>query len=703
VTPPCLNLDFETRSTVNLKKTGVHRYATDPSTDVWCLAFMFDNHTEPRLWVPGDPVPPEVQVAFASGVELRAWNAAFERIIWRDLFVPRFGFPKVPDDQWVCTMVEAAALGLPMGLGPAAQVLGLGDDGKDADGHKLMMQMAKPRRPRKGEDPDGVYWFDDEDRRQRLYEYCRQDVRVERAIAAKLRRLSDMEREVYLLDQRINDRGVYVDVPLVLAARDLVSVAMDFANEELAEVTGGAVTAVTNPAAITAWIQDTGLEIDNLRKDTVRDLLAGEDELEPDVEAVLQLRADAGKSSNAKLEAMLGAVDSDNRARGLYQYHGASTGRWSGRRIQSQNLPRPTVKNVEVYIPHVMRGEYDLIAMDEPVPVVVSSMLRSMLRAAPGNRLLAGDYGQIEARVLAWIAGQEDLLALFAAGGKVYEDMAAFIYTRAMEEIEEDSEERQVGKGAILGCGFQMGADRFEEQTRELTGIQLDRGEKRETCKECGTVTVRSGREKGRVGCCRNEDREIVWVREDVAEKAVNGYRFKNDRIKQFWSDINDAAIRAVAEPGTVQCVGRNDGIRYTHRGAYLWCRLPSGRFLAYAKPQLGQRRLPEPWDDVKKTAVSYLTVDGYSRKWRRVWTYGGHLTENVVQAMARDLMASAMLRLDKAGYPIVMHTHDEIVVEVPEGEGSMEEFLKLMKRRPKWAAGLPIKVGGWTGERYRK
>jgi DNA polymerase len=664
------------------------------------MAFAYDNQSEPQIWVPGDPVPSAVRVSHGDrDCEFRAFNAAFERIVWKYVLVPRYGFPELPDDKWVCTMVEAAALGLPMSLEAAAKVLGL-DVEKDMDGRRLMLQMAKPRRPRKDEDPDALLWWDDEDRRQRLYAYCKQDVQVEQAVADKLRRLSPMEREVYLLDQRVNDRGVYIDMPLVRAAGDLMARATSVADEEMAALTGGAVDAVTKHADLRLWLNDQGVEVDSVAKDIVRDLLA--DELDPAVRDVLQVRADAGKSSTAKLAAMELAVDEDDRARGLYQYHGAGTGRWSGRRVQGQNLPRPTFKP-DPFIPLVMAGEYDLIEMDQPVPVVVSNMLRSMLRAAPGRVLRQGDYGQIEARVLAWIAGQEDLLALFAAGGKIYEEMGAFIFNVPVDQVGPDSFERQVGKNTILGCGFQMGADRFAEQAQEQTGIVLDRGECVIRCRACGREETRCGGQPLTLKCCHKEDREVEWVREDVSAKAVNGYRDKNDRIKAFWPAINDAAIRAVAEPGTVQCVGRNDGVRYTKRGPYLWCRLPSGRFLAYAKPQLGQRRLPEPWDDVKKTAVSYLTVNSVTRKWGRVWTYGGHLTENVVQAMARDLMASAMLRLEKAGYPIVTHTHDEIVCECDPDEGSLEEFLKLMKRRPRWARGLPVAVGGYESDRYKK
>ncbi len=736
-----LSIDFETRSTLDLRKTGVYPYAAHPTTGVWCMAWAL-NDDEPRLWTSASPdpkVPRKVCSAVVHGCELRAWNAQFERIIWREIMVKRYGFPPVKDEQWVDTAAEAAALALPRSLDQAARVLGL-DVEKDMAGRRLMLQMAKPRKigayrveceegctdgpyrtkaefpevcqvqecgaPIVGgvEDPKAVVFWDDEDRRQRLYEYCRQDVRVERAVKERLKPLSPAEREVYLLDQRINDRGVRIDLPLVTAAQELVALATAEGNAELERITNGDVTAVTKVADFTRWLNYRGLDVPNLRKDTVRDLLAGEG-LDEDLEQALQIRADVGKSSTAKLAKMVSAVCKDLRARGLFLYHAASTGRWGGKLIQPQNFPRPVIE-AEGYIPWVLDREYELIEFEHPAAVVVSSMLRSMLIASPGHRFLAGDFGQIEARVLAWIAGQDDLLELFASGGKVYEEMAAYIYGVPVEEIEDPSERRQVGKNTVLGCGFQMGADRFAEQAQEQTGLVLDRGVKFLLCGECGYATRMAGNEpNSSARCkCREGDFTMAWVREDMAKKAVDGYRTLYAKVPQFWWDINDAALHAVMNPGTIHAVGRNDSIKFVVRGQFLWCRLPSGRFLAYAKPDIRDKRLPEPYEHVVKPSVTYMGVDSKTRKWRRHYTYGGHLTENVVQATARDLLASAMLRIEAAGYGApVLTAHDEIVCDVPEDFGSLDEFLKLMRTRPKWAAGLPVKAGGWSGNRYRK
>src|SRR5690606_30689624 len=309
---------------------------------------------------------------------------------------------------------------LPRALEDAAKALGLPVE-KDAAGARLMKQMAKPRRPTKN---DPREWWDDEDRRRRLYDYCKQDVRVERAVAKKLRRLSSHERELYLLDQKVNDRGVRVDVQLVHAAKRIVSIAEERADAKLAVLTDGAVTSISQRDKTKEWLNNRGVEIDNLRKDTLRDLLASPDELGAIERAVAELRADNAKSSTKKLDKFLTALGDDDRIRDLLLYHGAGTGRWSGKLIQPQNFPRGEywsntgqlvrLKNVEQYIPLVLAGDFDGLAdSGHPPLAIISALLRSMLIASPGHRLVAADFSQIEARVLAWIAEQDDLVEMF--------------------------------------------------------------------------------------------------------------------------------------------------------------------------------------------------------------------------------------------------------------------------------------------------
>lgn len=686
-----LSIDFESRSRVDLKRAGAYVYAQDPSTDLWCMAYAFDNE-EPQLWAPGanrrcvecgghgrgcwSCFPAWIEEHVHEGGEIRAWNAQFERLIWTHILGPRYGFPEPALEQWHCTAAEAAAMALPRSLDECARVLNV-EQQKDDSGYRLMMQMAKPRKPTK---TDPREWWDDGHRRGRLYEYCKQDVRTERAVARRLRRLSKREREVYLLDQRINDRGVRIDVPLVQAMQEAVGVGTERANGALAEVTGGAVASVTKVADLTRWLRSSGLGVDNVRKDTLRDLLAG-DRLDATQREAIELRSEAGKSSVAKLSAALDAMCEDGYVRGTLLYHGASTGRWSGRLLQPQNFPRGTVKDAGRFVPLLLARDFDLLEMEEPLLSVVSSLLRGIIVPSRGCRLMVADFAQIEARVLAWIAGQDDLVRGFAQGSKIYEEMGAAYSGKPLAEIITDgegSEERHVGKTSVLGAGYQMGADKFAYQVRQQSGIVLPRG----------------GRDaKG----------ELLPGQVDMAQRIIDTYRTRFARIPAFWCAINDAAVAAVQEPGTVTSVGRDDKIRFTVNGQFLWCVLPSGRPLCYSLPQLGWRETK--WS-TRKFGLSYCTVlnkPNMPKRWTRVHAYGGLLTENVAQAMARDLMAAAMLRLDAAGYPVVLTVHDEVVCDVPRDHGRLQDFVALMERLPRWAEGLPVAVKGYEGERYRK
>lgn len=687
-----INIDFETRSMVDLRKTGVYPYAEHHSTDVWCMAYSIDGG-EAEVWSPFlseyAAISPRLLEALPRS-ELRAWNSGFEHIIYREIMVKKYGFPPVQMEQWVDTAAEAAALALPRGLGKAAKALGM-DHEKDKDGYKLMMKMARPRcigawwidthgpfatmgsasayKRKQGiageavQDDRTVMWWDhDEYMIRRLIDYCKQDVVVEQSIAEVLRELPAAERQVFLMNQRINDRGIYVDTDLVEAASALVERVMEEANASMVELTGGAVQRVTQIKNIREWLESHGITVEDLRKDTVRDLLA-DPELPAVVREVLKVRQDAGKTSTAKLAAFTRCVAKDGRAHGLLLYHGASTGRWSGSLVQPQNFPRPEM-DPEPFIDVVLQQDYDQLREHGAPAIIISSMLRSMLRAAPGNTLLAADYSQIEARVLAWVAGQDDLTELFRSGGKVYETMAAFIFNKNVADIGKDSFERQIGKNSVLGAGFQMGARRFGEQVHEQTGIELT---------------------------------------EQQADDAIKGYRTLYSRIPAFWKSIEQAAMSAVENPRHVYACGVQDRIKFTYRGQFLWCQLPSKRFLSYARPEIREKQLPAPWQDVTKPSLSYLGVDSLTKQWRRTHTYGGHLTENVVQAMARDLMAGAMLRVEQAGYNPILTVHDEVVVEAPQDRADFPEFMTLMQIIPKWADDLPVAAEGWQGLRYRK
>ena len=639
-----LSLDFETRSVLDLRKTGVHKYAQHKHTDVWCLAWALDDGPI-NIWQPCEEVPADMLYHLVQGGNVRAWNAAFERTIWNSILVPRYGFPVLHDYQVYCTAAQAAAMALPRSLDQAAAALGTPVQ-KDKEGASLMLRMARPRRM----EGDTPVWWDVPDRVARLIEYCKTDVEVERMIAAKLRPLGATERQVYLLDQRINDRGVMLDKRLVNACLEVVDKTVEKANLKLSELTGDDDLKVSNTGRLRQL-----LGVETLAKAAVTDLL--NTELSEVDREILLIRQEAGKSSTAKLHAMLEACCDDGRIRGLLLYHGASTGRWSGRLVQPQNFPRGLDVSIEDAIDATLFGDVDLIDMLFGPPMeVVATLLRPCLTAAENHTLVAADYAAIEARVLAWLAGEDELVETFRSGGDVYKVMASKIYGVAPSDI--DKPQRQMGKMAILGCGYGMGAAKFVAACKLMAGIEID---------------------------------------DDTAKDVVAKYREANGRIVALWRAMENAAVKAVQTPGVVQWV--NGKVRFIVKHNFLWMVLPSGRPLAYAQPRVMME--PMPWGGEKP--VLYFNGVGLNRQWGRQNTYGGKLTENLVQAVARDLLAEAMLRLDSRGYKLILSVHDEVVAEVKDEISSPQEFEKIMCELPEWADGCPVNAEGWVGKFYRK
>lgn len=637
-----LSIDFETRSLLDLKKTGVYPYAMHPATDVWCMAYAVDGG-EVKVWVPGAPVPQE----FRSGHEMRAHNAQFERIIWQEIMVKRYGFPAIERERWHCTAAECRAMGLPGSLDEAAKALKLNHQ-KDAIGQRLMMRMARPRAI---QDDGTVIWWNTPDRVARLIEYCKQDVVVERAIAERIERLTDAERAVYLLDQKINDRGVHIDTRLIEACIGIVDTANKYVNAELVELTGGDVSELTNNGMLARW-----LGVPSVAKAAVRELLDGE--TDPVRKRVLELRQEAGKSSVAKLTAFQECACSDGSVRGLLLYHGAATGRWSGRLVQPQNFPRGDFghKEIEKAIPLVMAGDYDGIeALYGSIHGLVSSMLRACMIARPGHTLFAADYSAIEARVLAWLAGEEAVLDVFRSGQDIYCHAATGIYGRTITKADKD--ERQIGKVAVLALGYQGGVKAFQSMAT-LYNIEIS---------------------------------------DEKADEIKTAWRKVNPNIMSWWWELEDAARKAVTECDIVPV----RGVVFGSDGDWLWCQLPSGRKLWYANPRPMERETP--WGALK-TSIRCDGVNSVTRKFEGFDLYGGLLAENIVQAVSRDLMASAMLRLDSAGYGVILTVHDEVVAEAEIGSQlTLEAFTEILSTVPSWAKGLPLTAEGWAGKRYRK
>lgn len=696
-----LHLDLETRSTVDLLDANAYVYFDDPTTAIWLGAYAFSDDPEPKLWHPGEPCPPEIVDHIRSGGKVWGWNVVFERLAWRSILGPRHGWP-IPDlRQFRCSMALSFAANMPGKLERAAPALGL-DVLKDAQGARLMMKMARPRRPRKDE-PDGLYWWDSEDEIRRLGEYCKQDVRAEMACHDRLVGLRPQEQEIWFLDQQINDFGIGVDVEFCRVADRLATEYVKELDRELAAVTDWAVTSVTSTNDLRAWLAAIGCPTASVAKDVLAELLA-RDDLPPKARRALEIRQEGSKASTAKLSAMLKRRQADGRMRGNLQYWGAGTGRWAGRGAQLQNLPRqPEGFNQDAAIDVLMRGSlrYAQMMHDEAPTELISLCLRGALRADPGNRLMAADFSMIEARVNPWLAGQEKTLAAFRAydegtGPDIYKVQAAGIYGVPVSQIGKDMR-RQVGKVAVLALGFGGGPAAFIKMGKNY---KLDVLTVEDVVWEAATPDLIERAEKGweSWGSGAGVDQR-KWM---IGELIKLAWRRDNDAIVRFWEDIENAAVEAAQEPGVVTSAGP---IRYKKVGSHLFCQLPSGRALTY--PYAGVAMRETPWEDadgnaVKKPTLVYKAMD-VNNQWREHDFYGGLGCENVVQAVARDVMAEAMLRVHKAGYPVVLTVHDEVVCEVPNSHGGLAEFEALMVEIPGWARGLPVSAEAWEGARYRK
>lgn len=704
-----ITLDFETRSEVDLRKCGVSVYARHASTHVLCLAWG-RNAGDVKLWKPTDPPPQELLDAVSWGVEtFEAHNAFFERNVWRWICHERLGWPDIKFGAWRCSAAAAGRLTFPRSLADVGSALGLSVT-KDDAGHKVMLKLSKPKSGTKDKFDNDRLKFG------LLYEYCKQDVRSEMAVAASLGTMPAAELDLWRIDQRINLRGLAVDRDALCDAIAVVAQTYEACCDKIAAITGGEVQTPKQVSEILKWIQcRTGKTLPNLTKECVSESLA--DPSLRDAHAILEIRQEASKSSTAKLGAMLARCDEDGRVRGNLVYHGAATGRWAGSGIQIQNFTRGTLSTSEIEIVHRLlprrSGRGIDMVLGSPIDCI-SSSLRSMIRAEEGSRLLVCDFASIEARVLAWVAGQEDLLTQFAARVDVYKAMAAKIYDVDPGDVTKS--QRQLGKVAILGLGFSMGHKAFVAACKTMAGAEID----------------------------------LKFARE-----VVKTYRATNDRIAAFWGEVNSAAVRSIETLDRHQ-VGKLD---ITCDADWLRIRLPSGRHLHYRKPRLvdvlapwadgftgtiyGDERILSALEsagvevgdrrsgcwvdcDVPKLSlpvitksgvrhklskkepqyikqIEYLGVQSMSRKWGFIRTYGGRLVENLTQAIARDFLAEAMFRCEAANYPIVATVHDEIICELPENEGSLGEFENLMRAVPKWGTGCPIEVEGFESARYRK
>lgn len=676
--------DFETKSTCDIRRCGGWVYSTHPTTEPLCMAFRLPiwDAGKVALWHPPFPhlgIHDEGDTSelaeffrwILDGGLIIAHNSAFEKAIWQNVMVPRYGWPAVPLDRWRCSAARAAAHALPRALGDACSALHL-TVRKDEDGHRLMQKLTKPRKPRKaeverwtakhGNAPMPTLYYESAEWFDRLWAYCCQDVLAEEALSAVVPDLSPEETEIYLLDQVINQRGFQLDREAVETALALIESETTVLNRELQTLTGGAVERASQRLQLQMWFAQNGLDLPDTQAQTVTDALARTD-VAPEVHRGLEILQSLGRASTAKYEAMQNWAGADWRVRGGLLYHGASTGRWSGAGVQPHNFPKGTIKlfkssaGVEAGWELLKTRDRDAIVGEfGSVMLPLSAALRGSIIAAPGKTLFVADYASIEARVVLWLAEDEDGLNLFRRGEDPYCDMATDIYKRPITKA--DADERQLGKAVILGASYGLGASKFVD-VAAMYGI---------------TIT------------------------EEFSKEVITAYREKYWRVKQMWADQEAAAIQAVQRKGSKVVCGK---VSWQKTGWYLYAILPSGRKLAYPNPKV--KETETPWGVMKPT-LSFMGVNTITRQWTAQRTYGGSIVENLTQAVARDIMAEALLRCEASKvYQPVGSVHDEIISEGYPLLGSTHEFEQLMTELPVWAVGCPIAAESWSGPRYRK
>lgn len=648
-------IDFETRSTCVIQDTGAWRYAEHPSTEVLCLAFAIDDGPV-QLWVPGEGFP-FAHLNFRDA-RIEAHHVGFERAIWENIMVKRHGWPAVQPAQWACSAALSAYYALPRSLSEIGAALGL-KTVKDMSGKRVMMKLSRPR-VSYGKDDPAEMWSNKNDDFRALYQYCRDDVAAERAINRRLKPLPPGEEAIWRLDQAINARGLRVDMQAVKAALALLAASETRLKAEFKALTG--IESPTMVAQFKKWLVPYGLKMETLNKG---DVLTALKIAKGPAKRALEIRQALSKTSTAKYKAIADSVCADGRLRGILMYHGASTGRWTGMQVQPQNLPRNTFRgDFEKYFEFLTDPftDLDTFEMLYPVAETLSKTIRGVFIPSDGHVFVGGDYNAIEARVLFWLASEARGLQMFREGQDIYKDMAATIYQVPVEKV--TKEQRELGKRGILGCGYGMGAEKFRETCRIQAGLILPEG---------------------------------------MAERAVEAYRTKYRTVAVLWQLQELAAKQAIETKKPIRCGKVTWGV---HDG-FLFCRLPSGRCLAYYDPKI--EMVETSWGE-KRPAVTHMGMNSVTRKWERQSTYGGKIVENITQAVARDVMANAMLNCEAEGFKVVLTVHDELLTEKVRSQSELwdkchtvDALEKIMTTLPAWAEGLPVKAEGWTGWRYRK
>ncbi|MCL4483451.1 MAG: DNA polymerase [Bacteroidetes bacterium] len=645
-----LAIDIETYSPVDLKESGLYAYTEHPEFEILLFAYAFDKEPVKVIdLISFEDIPDDVFMALTDRDVLKtAHNANFERVC----LGKHFGI-FLPIDQWECTMVKSAMLGLPFALGMVGKVLKI-DQEKMTEGKALIRYFSMPCKPTKANGMRTRNLPEHDMEKWNTYKlYNARDVEAEREIREKTAffKMHDGERELYVLDQLINDRGVMVDMQFVNNA-----IAMDATYKDRLTVEMTELTNLNNPNSVSqlkAWIaEETGEDVTSLTKEAI--LIMLKNTPSDEVTRVLRNRQEMAKTSVKKYQAMANAVGTDGRIRGLLQFYGANrTGRWAGRLVQVQNLPQNHLFDLDLARELVRDNDLEMLEMlFGNVPDTLSQLIRTAFIAKPGHTFLVADFSAIEARVIAWLAGEKWRLDVFATHGKIYEASASQMFKVPIEEVTKGSPLRQKGKVSELALGYQGGPGALTQMGALKMGLQ-----------------------------------------EEELQGLVDAWRAANPSIVRLWKTVDNAAKEAVENRALVAI---NHGIKFDCRAEVLFIELPSGRKLSYIHPRLGKNRFDS-------ASLIYEGMNQTTKQWCDQETYGGKLVENIVQAIARDCLAYAMLNLDKAGYNIVMHVHDEAIIEIEEEKANLEDVCKIMGQPIPWAKGLLLRADGYSTNYYKK
>lgn len=644
-----IGIDIETYSSNDLKSCGVYKYVEAPDFTILLFAYSVDRGPVTCCdFAQGETLPENVVEALRDpGVVKTAFNAAFERVCISHYF----GWPLMDPAQWRCTMVRAARMGLPLSLGQCGEVLRLAD-GKMKEGAALIRYFSVPNRGKRHLPADAP------DRWEVFKKYCIRDVEVEQAILAKVRRLEipAFDEELYTVDQRINDRGVMIDAQMVANAARFDDDYKAELLKEAQQISG--MENPNSPAQIKQYIhQATGLPIQSLNKKDLDDI---EKQLKywPKPRRVLEIRREMGKTSNKKYPAMLQCVCQDGRIHGLLQFCGAArTGRWAGRLVQIQNLPQNHLQDLDYARQLVKAGDLADFELNYSNPTqVLSELIRTAFIAKPGCTFHVCDFSAIEARVIAWIAGENWVLDVFRKGGDIYCATASQMFGVPVEKHGANAELRQKGKIAVLALGYGGGIGALEN----MGGSKM--------------------------GPTEREEKEIIQK-----------WRDANPRIVKFWATVEAAAMKAL-KTGESTTIHR--GIEVAKRWGMLTITLPSGRIVCYPRARIGTE-YGDSWRGDHEI-IEYEGLNQTTKKWEAIRTYGGKLTENIVQSVARDILGIVILRAEAAGLKIVFHIHDEIVVEAEPGQ-TLEDVTAIFSQPIDWCKDLPLKGTGYTTPYYLK